>query len=158
MRTFSLNSSFIDLLTSIALDSIYKCIPCGSTGVLQCKIASLILITVPEHSLTGDERIASQNEVLLGLFILKHMWGGDRLHQQPERYSKYATTLLDNRVATLRTRIKVYPSPTQETLRTQREKYICQPSEGCKHKQQGQIYAYLRCQPLCQRGKPSVEI
>lgn len=122
---------FIDLFTSIALSPwralarhhIYKYIPYGSTAVLLCKIDRLIVTTVPEHSFKGDERITSRNEVWLGLFILKDMWK-HRLHQQPECYGKYAALLLDNRVATLGTRIKVYPSLTQETLCTQREIYM----------------------------------
>lgn len=93
-------------------------------GVLLCKIAKLILITVPQIGFPGDERIMSQDGVCWGGVCLKHM-RGNSLHQQPGHYSKYAQTLGGNCVATLRTRIKVYPpSPTQEALHTQTEIYL----------------------------------
>lgn len=69
-EVFSYNSTFTDLFYFHSLehwlDNIYKWIPRGSTGVLLCKIAKVITITVPEHSFKRGERIANLNGVCLG--------------------------------------------------------------------------------------------
>lgn len=100
-----------------------KSISCGSAGVLLCKIAKLILITVPEPGFKGDERASRSSGKGFG--------------------AKNCKTLLGDRDAALRTKIKVDPTPTQESSHAKRGMHL--PSEARKLEQQGQTRVYLNC-------------